>query len=259
MNSPLIEICLESVADARTATAAGANRLELCSALALGGLTPSSGALTEVREATPLPIMTMIRPRPGGFCYSDTELAVMQRDIDFAIENGADGIVFGILTADGRIDVERSKGIIRQIEAAPRRLQIVFHRAFDYTPDPLVALDQLIELRIDRVLTSGQQATALEGAALIGDMVQRSAGRIEILPAAGINADNVCALIARTRCTQIHASMRKQVSDLSLAARTAPALQAITASQNDRHFTATSGQDVQALVNRLHNLAAQSQ
>src|SRR5215471_11838018 len=136
----LLEICCGSAADAWEAQQGGADRVELCSALFLGGLTPSLGAILEAKDRVKIPVMAMIRPRSGGFCYSKSDYAVMQRDVRVAVEQGADGIVFGVLRSDGRVDRERCA----QLCNLALGRQTVFHRAFDVTPDPLEALDTLI-------------------------------------------------------------------------------------------------------------------
>jgi copper homeostasis protein len=211
----LLEVAIASVEDALAAQQGGADRLELNTALALGGLTPSLGTLIEVKAASSLPVLVMIRPRPGGFAYSEADFRVMQRDADLALQHGADGIVLGILTEDGRVDAERCRLLVRQ--AGPR--QVVFHRAFDVTPDPFAALEQLIDLGFRRVMTSGQEETAYNGARRIAELIERAAGRIEILPAGGINRFTVADVIARTGCTQAHASLRTRREDRSVAAR----------------------------------------
>jgi copper homeostasis protein len=209
----LLEVCVESAGDAAAAAAGGADRLELNSALALDGLTPSLGLLAEVRRAAGarIPIVAMARPRAGDFCYDETELRVLRRDVDLLLEHGADGIALGILTARGDVD-RRCAQFVRQISAAGsgHRFQgAVFHKAFDQARDPLAALEQLIDLGVRRVMTSGQQRTALRGAALIRQLVERAAGRIEILPAGGIRPSNVIAILSRTGCDQVHSSLRE--------------------------------------------------
>jgi copper homeostasis protein len=211
----LLEVPVASVEDARAAQEGGADRLELNSALSLGRLTPSLGTLIEVKASVALPVFVMIRPRPGGFAYGEADLRVMQRDADLALRYGADGIVFGILTADGRVDTDRCRWLLRQ--AGDRAA--VFHRAFDVTQDPPEALEQLIDLGFRRVLTSGQEETADNGAARIAELIDRAAGRIEVLPAAGINRFTIADVVARTRCDQVHASLRTQRQDRSVAAR----------------------------------------
>jgi len=210
-----LEICTASAEDCVVAEANGADRVELNCALMLGGLTPSLGTVKESRQLVRIPIIVMIRPRAGGFCYSATEFSVMRRDLELALEAGADGIAFGILNADGSIDVDRCRQIISL--AAGR--QTVFHRAFDVTPEPVTALNQLIDLGVTRVMTSGQEASAYNGAANIAAYLQQAAGRIEILPAGGINRFTVADVIARTGCNQIHASMSGTSPDKSVMAR----------------------------------------
>lgn len=213
--SILLEVCIASVDDAVIAAGAGADRLELNAALELGGLTPSLGTLIAVKEAVDLPVLVMLRPRPGGFCYSTADVDVMQRDLDLALEHGADGVVFGLLTEDGRVDAERCARLLARCGDRPA----VFHRAFDVTPDPAEALETLIDLGFARVLTSGQEASAYNGAACIRRLIEQAAGRIEILPGGGINAFTVADVVARTGCTQVHASLRTSRRDPSTAAR----------------------------------------
>ena len=211
----LLEVAVASVEDAETAQAGGADRLELNAAFALGGLTPSLGMLMEVRAAVKLPLMVMLRPRRGGFCYSEREYRVLRRDLDLALKHGADGLVFGLLTAEGKVDVERCKQLVK----ACGKREAVFHRAFDVTPDPFLALERLIELGFRRVMTSGQEENAYHGAARIAEIIARAAGRIEVLPAGGINRFNVADVLARSGCTQIHASLQRSRVDPSMAAR----------------------------------------
>lgn len=220
-NHICVEICIASVEDAIVAAQGGAGCVELNAALELGGLTPSLGLLREVRQAVDLPIVAMIRPRPGGFCYSEAEFRVIRREIDLVMENGADGIAFGMLRPDGRIDADRCEQIVRQLgpHTPGRRQGAVFHRAFDFTPNPLESLDELIDLGVHRVMTSGQRPTAMEGAALIRQLIERARGRIEILPAGGIRAANVAGLIQSARCDQVHASVREPREDSSVAGR----------------------------------------
>lgn len=200
MNKVLLEICCGSVDDALEAEAGGADRVELCSALFLGGLTPSLGALVEAKRRISIPVVFMARPRSGGFCYSETEMAAMERDTELAVAHGADAVVFGILTGDGRVDVARSKRIRRL--AGDR--QTVFHRAFDVTPDPYRALDELVDLGVTRILTSGQRDTVVEGLDLIRRLVDYAGQRIQILPGGGIKPHQVDEIVARSGCGQIH-------------------------------------------------------
>lgn len=211
----LLEVAVASPDDARAAQGGGADRLELNAALALGGLTPSLGTLVEVKAAVALPVMVMVRPRAGGFAYSATDIRVMQRDAELALAHGADGIVFGVLTEDGRVDTERCRSLVRQLSGR----DAVFHRAFDVTPDPHEALERLIDLGFRRVMTSGQEESAYNGAKRIAELVSRAAGRIEVLPAGGINRFTVADVVARTGCDQVHASLRTRRPDSSVSAR----------------------------------------
>src|SRR6266540_2840215 len=182
--SILLEVIVSSLDDARAAAAGGADRFELCSALALGGLTPSLGLLAAIKAELPQPVVFMVRPREGGMAYTEAEYAVMERDAVLALEAGADGLVFGFLTPEGAVDVSRCHRFLARIAGVGRpRSQLVFHRAFDVVPDPSVALEQLIDLGITRVLTSGQAPRALEGLPVIRRLVEQAAGRIEVLPA----------------------------------------------------------------------------
>lgn len=214
MGQMLLEICCGSAEDAIEAASGGADRVELCSALFLGGLTPSLGSLLHAKQHAQIPVMAMNRPREAGFCYSATEFAVMERDADLLLEHGADGIVFGILNDDGTVDIERTRAFRNRIGSG----QAVFHRAFDVTPDPFRALDELIDLGITRVLTSGQKNGAPQGAALIKRLIDHAQGRIEVLPGAGIGLDNVRELVAVTGCTQIHMTAFAERHDTSTQA-----------------------------------------
>jgi copper homeostasis protein len=200
----LLEVCVASIDDAQVAQRGGADRLELNAALALDGLTPSAGMLQSIKRVADLPVIAMIRPRPGGFCYSGSEFDVMRTDAEFALRAGVDGIAFGILTEDGTIDKPRC----RQMRELAAGRQAIFHRAFDVVADPYSALESLIELGFTRVLTSGRRQTALEGAKLIAELVMRSKGRVEILPGAGVNRSTVRELVLATGCTQVHGSFR---------------------------------------------------
>ena len=254
MSQVLVEICIESVDDARAA--AGADRLELCQALAVGGLTPSVGLQEEVGRIARVPVMTMVRPRPGGFCYGGSEFAVMRRDIDAAIDLGAEGVVFGILTESGAIDVLRTSQIVGQVRSAGRPVEVVFHRAFDFTPDPMEAIEQLIDLGVTRVLTSGQQPTAMEGAGLIRELVERAAGRIQVLAGSGVRPENVGELVRRTGCEQIHASLRAAGSDRSMAGRAISLGAGKPGGGPDPSFTATDAGLVRALLAKLGRTGA---
>lgn len=197
----LIEVCAYSVDDCLTAERAGANRIELCTARAEGGLTPSIGLIRAARAATSLPLFVMIRPRGGDFVYSPTELAVMEADLDAARLAGADGVVLGTLLPDGRVDRETTRRLVHYA----RPLPVTFHRAFDLTIDAYEALDTLIELGITTVLTSGQQARAIEALPLLEALAKQAAGRIAIMAGSGVNGQNA-AQLAKTGVSALHLS-----------------------------------------------------
>lgn len=196
----ITEICVDSVESAVAAQAGGANRVELCDNLLEGGTTPSAGAISVARELLVIGLQVIIRPRGGDFLYSDIEFETMRRDIETAKRLGADGVVIGILTADGDIDVERTK---RLVDLA-RPMSVTFHRAFDVARDPFAALDALIALGIDRVLTSGQEDSGIEGAELICELVRRAGDSITILGCGGLNERNIARFVAQTGVSEVH-------------------------------------------------------
>jgi copper homeostasis protein len=199
---PRVEICVTSPEGVRAAAAGGADRVELCAALSEGGLTPSAGAIHLACATGDIPVMVLIRPRPGDFLYRGTELSVMDEDIRRAKDLGASGCVLGALAEDGRIDREVTA---RLVERA-RPLDVTFHRAFDWTRDPEEALETLIALGVDRVLSSGQAQTALEGAPLLRRLVRQANDRIGILAGCGIHPHNVTDVVGRTGVLEVHAS-----------------------------------------------------
>lgn len=212
MNKVLLEICCGSAEDVIEAAKGGADRVELNSNLFQGGLTPSIGALTIAKKYTNIPIMTMVRPRAGGFCYTDTEFEVACEDAEQLLAHGADGLVVGFLHEDGTVDRERTKELVRIASGKP----CVFHRALDVVPDWKRALDQLIALGITRVLTSGQRSDVFFALDTIAEMIEFAGGAIEIMPGAGVTLENVEKVVARTRCTQVHLARHRSVPDLSV-------------------------------------------
>ncbi|MCL2851832.1 MAG: copper homeostasis protein CutC [Defluviitaleaceae bacterium] len=196
-----IEVCCGSYEDVVAAKQAGAHRVELNSALFLGGLTPSLGSLRLCKKnVTDIKVIPMVRPRQAGFAYSNYEYDEMKEDAKIFLENDADGIVFGFLHKDGTVDEDRTREFV---DIAGNR-DTVFHRAFDVTPDPFAALESLIKCGVTRILTSGQAPSVFEGMELIKELVRRAAGRIEILPGAGITPANVSRIVSYTGVTQIH-------------------------------------------------------
>jgi len=197
-----IEVCCGSYEDVLAAKQAGAHRVELNSALFLGGLTPSMGNFLQAMQIPDIEVLPMIRPRSAGFCYSAAEYETMLTDANLFLTHGAPGIVFGFLNADCTVDMARTAALASLAGSK----SAVFHRAFDLTPDPYAALEDLIRCGITRVLTSGQAPSVPEGMELIRDLVEKARGRIEILPGAGVRASNIAQIIRYTKVTQIHFS-----------------------------------------------------
>ena len=200
MTGLISEICIDSVDGAIAAEQAGANRVELCANLLEGGTTPSLGLMETTIARTKLPVQVMIRPRGGDFLYSEIEAEMMLRDIAAAKSARAGGVVFGCLTADGKIDAKLTEKLI----AAARPLSVTFHRAFDVSRDPMDSLQTLIGLGVDRLLTSGQEPSVLEGAPLIKRLIELAAGRLIVMPGGGITARNVARIIRETGANEIH-------------------------------------------------------
>ncbi|NLD60603.1 MAG: copper homeostasis protein CutC [Clostridiales bacterium] len=206
-----LEICCGSAEDAIEAAKGGAHRVELNSDLFHGGLTPTIGSLIVAKRHIGIPIMCMVRPREGGFCYTDAEFEVMLEDARALIAHGADGIVFGFLDKDGRVDRARTAkmlGIVGDRDS-------VFHRAIDVVPDAFEVLDTLIDLGVKRVLTSGQRPTVSEGAGMIRRMIEHAAGRIEILPGGGITLSDVRRCRDEIGFDRMHAAVHRVAYDLS--------------------------------------------
>jgi copper homeostasis protein len=194
-----IEVCVDSVESAIAAGQGGADRIELCDNLLEGGTTPSAGTIELARNHLKLGLQVIIRPRGGDFCYSDIEFEVMKRDIELAKEVGADGVVIGILRPDGMVDMERTGSLIE----LARPLNVTFHRAFDMTRDPYQALEDLIALGADRVLTSGQAFSVLEGLDLIAELVKKAGDRVIIMPGGGAER-NITKVVEYCGVKEVH-------------------------------------------------------
>lgn len=202
MRRILVEVAVETPEDAAFAEGGGADRLELCSALDLGGLTPTLGTFFEVASVRQLPVVVMLRPRGGDFVYTAAEFRAMGRDLDSFLPYRPAGFVFGILRPDGRIDRDRCAELRQRAGAVP----CVFHRAFDRTPDLAESLEELVALGFRRVLTSGRETTALAGAKKIAEVVKQAAGRIEVLPCGQVRSKTVAEVVRVTKCDQVHGS-----------------------------------------------------
>lgn len=196
----LIEACVDSYSSALSAQVGGADRVELCDNLADGGTTQSHGVLELALERLAIPVFPIIRPRGGSFCYSVDEMAVMERDVKHAAELGAPGMVIGALTRSGEVDEKT----VHRLQALAEDCVFTFHRAFDVCRDPHQALETLIRLGVQRVLTSGQRATAWEGRALIAELVKQAGNRIVIMAGGDVDEGNAADLVRETGVQEVH-------------------------------------------------------
>lgn len=204
----LLEICANSYQSAINAQEAGAHRIELCQELSVGGITPSYGLLKQVLEHLKIPGFVLIRPRSGNFVYSDKEFEIMKTDIEICKTLGCSGIVSGVLDSDNTIDIKRTKELVELSKPLP----FTFHRAFDEVINPKEALQQLIDIGVERVLTSGQQPSALEGLNLLKELNKLIQGRIVILPGGGVSAKNGLKL-KQFGFQEIHASASSVINN----------------------------------------------
>ncbi len=200
---PLIEICIGDAEGAILAERGGADRVELCSNLFEGGLSPSIGTIRAVKKYTTIPVNAMVRPRGGDFCYSELEFEVMKEEVKAFKAEGVNGVVFGILTPEGEVDAKRTKELVD----LARPLSVTFHRAFDMVRDPYKALDTLISLGVDRILTSGLEATAYEGAELLAKLNTIAAGKLIIMPGCGIKERNFKKIDSIVHAKEYHMSL----------------------------------------------------
>ena len=203
----ILEACCGSPDRVKDAAERGANRIELCTALEMDGLTPPSKWLVDARRSYPnLRIHVLIRPRVGDFCYSAAELDLMCSQVDEVLRLGADGIAVGCLTPSGSVDKEAMKRIMAIVQDCNRPISVTFHRAFDFCRKPMRAMKDIIALGCDRILTSGQAPTAMEGVPLLRRLVRAARGRIIIMPCAGITQDKLAHLAQATGATEFHGS-----------------------------------------------------
>jgi copper homeostasis protein len=203
-HSVLVEVCVDSVASALAAERGGANRVELCSGLIEGGVTPSLGLVEQVRARTSLDLHVIIRPRGGDFFYDEDEFEIMRRDIMTAKRLGVDGVVFGILDSDGNVDVGRTQQLVDLV----RPLNVTFHRAFDMSADLFRSLEEICLAGVGRVLTSGGEQTAVQGLDTIARLVKAASDKIVVMPGSGIDASNVRVVIDQTGAREIHVGLR---------------------------------------------------
>lgn len=199
MTKLTIEVCIDSVASAIAAQRGGADRVELCDNLLEGGTTPSAGTIAIARARISIGLQVIIRPRGGDFCYSPDELDVMRHDIQVAKQLGADGVVFGMLTPDGDVDL----ALTRELTALARPLSVTFHRAFDMARDPRAALEDIIAAGCDRLLTTGQESSVIEGLDLVAELVRLAAGRIIVMPG-GADERQIAKVRAASGADEFH-------------------------------------------------------
>ena len=206
----ILEICVNGHKSAIAAERGGADRVELCAALPEGGTTPSYGEIITTLDAVSIPVNVIIRARGGDFLYSKSEIKAMKWDISLCQDLGANGVVVGALNTQGEVDMEAMRSLMESAEG----LSVTFHRAFDMCKDPFKALDQIIELGCDRVLTSGQQATAEAGIPLLKELVEYANGRIIIMPGCGVNRENISHIAEETKAEEFHLSAKSSYPSL---------------------------------------------
>lgn len=204
-----VEVCVASIECAQIAQHAGAHRLELNTALELDGLSPTPGLLMGVMENTQLPVISMVRPRAGDFCYSDAEWKILKEDASWMLDMGSTGIAVGCLDENDQIDQER----LIEIRQLAHNNDVVFHLAFDRVPDWKSAVDVLAHHQVNRLMTRGGSDTAIDGAARIKEIVEYAGDRIEVLPAGRILSANIKSLVEQTGCTQVHGSFSSSVEN----------------------------------------------
>lgn len=212
-NTIKVEVCCGSIEDVITADKNQVNRIELNSALELGGLTPTVGSLIESKKKTNLPICCMVRPRAAGFYYTEEQFSSMLYDAELLLKNNADGIVFGFLNQDNTIDTQRTKEMVSLIKKYNK--EAIFHKAFDETPNLVKSAQQLIECKIDRVLTSGglTYPNIEKGFPILKELIEKYNTKLTILVGGGVSEENVLDIIAKTNLSEIHMSAKHTVND----------------------------------------------
>lgn len=209
----VLEVCVDSIESAIASEQGGAARIELCSNLADGGVTPSAGMIAMTRKRVAIALHVLIRPRAGDFCYSTDEFEIMRRDVVLAKQLGANGVVLGLLDAETKVDILRTSELV----TLARPMSVTFHRAFDATRDLRSALEDVISTGADRLLTSGGAPTAQEGADSLARLVQTARGRIGIIAAGSIREQNVRTILQKTAAREIHTALQTPISSLNPA------------------------------------------
>lgn len=245
----VVEVCCGSYYDAKQAALGGAERIELNSGLMLGGLTPTASAVRLVKRDFPkLQVIAMVRPRGAGFCYSEEEFMVMEEECRELLKAGADGIAFGFLREDGSVNKAWTGRLAEIIHQAGK--EAVFHRAFDCVEDPAASMECLINLGIDRVLTSGLESKAVEGAALLEKLQRQFGDRIQIIAGSGVNAENAAALMEQTGITQVHSSCKCWLPDPTTVRNGVS--YSMVSGEMESCYDAVSAKLVEALVRRVN-------
>lgn len=239
--STRIEVCAADVESALAAAGGGADRIELCSALEVGGVTPGPGTIQAVRKAIELPLVILVRPRRGDFLYTGAEFEALLADIDFARAAGAEGVALGVLDSEGGLDRERTA---RLVERA-RPLEVTFHRAFDLCRDRAAVLEELVELGVDRILTSGGAPDVVKGIPELRSLVELAGERIGILPGGGVRAANALEVKRGTGASELHLSASRLIESSMRFPEATPDLGA--ALPGEHELRRTSADDVRAV------------
>ncbi len=240
------EACVDSVESSLNAQQGGADRIELCADLLEGGITPSYAMLKLVIEKLTIPVNVLVRPRGGDFLYTDYEFEVIKRDIEYCKQIGVNGVVIGILNDDGTIDKVRTKELVN----VARPMSVTFHRAFDMTRDPIEAVNTLIELGVDRLLTSGQEADVYKGISTLKKIVEHAGNRIVIMPGGGVTETNIKEVVEETGVKEIHASARERERSKMKYTNSKTSM---SDSQNMEEYDLmiTSAESIRAMINAI--------
>lgn len=241
-----IEVCVDNIESLLTAQQSGADRIELCSALALGGLTANAGFVQKSLDLATIPLYAIIRPRAGDFVYSEQEVDIMVSDIKFMTLLGIQGVVIGALTPEGDID----EVALKRLMSASRDIGVTFHRAFDLCNDPKKTLEILIDAGCERILTSGQQATAEQGCDLIKDLVAQAGNRMSIMPGAGVSPQNAAKIISLTQVSELHLSGK---TTRKSAMKPSATVQMGTEAEADSLISVTCAKTISDLVNVVNS------
>ena len=243
----LFEACVDSVESALNVEAGGADRIELCADLLEGGITPSYAMLKLVIEKLTIPVNVLVRPRGGDFLYTDYEFEVIKRDIEYCKQIGVNGVVIGILNDDGTVDKVRTEELVK----AARPMSVTFHRAFDMTREPEEALNTLIELGVDRLLTSGQEADVHKGIPTLKKLVEIANNRIIIMPGGGVDELNIKKVVEKTGVKEIHASAREKARSKMNYINTRTSM-SDSKSMEEYDLMVTSEEKIRAIVNAIN-------